>query len=46
MCTYHIIHHDGWWAVAVRSGAYERIETVMYSTKEAAQRRVLALLGH
>lgn len=46
MPTITIIVHDGWYAIAVRSGAYERIEPTMYSTRDAAQRRVLMLLGH
>ena len=46
MPTITIIVVDGWYAIAVRSGSYERIEPLMYGTKEAAQRRVLSLLGH
>jgi hypothetical protein len=46
MCTYRIFAHDGWFAIAVRSGAYERVMPTMYQTKEAAQRVLLGLLGH
>ncbi len=46
MCTYRIIEVEGWYAIAIRAGDYERVEPTMYGTKDAAQRRVLVLLGH
>lgn len=46
MPTFRIEKQGDWWAIVVTAGVYTRTLPLMYASREAAQRGVLAMLGH
>ncbi len=46
MPTFRIEQHGDWWAIVITTGAYARTLPLMYGSREAAQRGMLAILGH